>query len=84
MKEGSVVKHIVQRTKAARRGHPTLVQGSILWLIVYPGGRFYHYGYVLKSTAEKVKERLVGDLKEIEWNSTNDPENVLQSWSELP
>lgn len=74
------------RRKPARRGHPALEAGSLLWLIEYSNNppRYYHYGYVLKTTAAKVMSRLTGTQNELDWNSFNDPEQVLQAWNEPP
>jgi hypothetical protein len=82
MTKGNIVQHRTQRRKPARRGHPALEAGSLLWLIQYPNGRFYTYGYVLKVSAAKVKDRLEGTQREIEFNSVADPELVLQAWTD--
>lgn len=82
MKDGRIVAHRTMSRKPARRGHPALEAGSILYLIQYPDGRFFHYGYVLQSAANKVKTNLTGDEQERAFNSTSDPERVVQSWIE--
>lgn len=86
MKAGRVVEIVTTRRKPARRGHPALEAGSRLWVIEYPTRppRYFTYGYVLKTTAAVVKDRLTGDQREIEFNSTTDLDRILQAWSEPP
>jgi hypothetical protein len=85
MVNGRIVQYRTKQRKPARRGHPALEAGSLLWLIEYPTNppRYFTYGYVLKISAAKVKDRLTGDSTEIEFNSTTDPERVMQTWSEV-
>jgi hypothetical protein len=80
MNDGRVVQYRTLRRHPARRGHPALEAGTILWLIEYPNGRLFTYGYVLKVSAAKVKASLTGTQQEIDFNSVSDPEAVMQSW----
>ena len=79
---GRVVCHRTTQRRPARRGHPALEAGSLLYLIQYPDGSFFRNGYVPQSSAKKVMANLTGDDQERAFNSTRDPEHVLQTWTD--
>lgn len=78
-----IVKYRTLKDKSARRGHPAIIVGTILYLIQYNDKSYFNYGYVLESSSKKVASRLTGGSLERNYNSTKNPEDVLQTWVEL-
>jgi len=75
-----VVEYKIKRRKNARRGHPSIERGTIIYLIQYQDKRVFHYAYMKKDDANLVKDRMLMNIDDplIAWNFINDPEATKQ------
>lgn len=74
-----IVPYVTKEVWPARRGHPVIVAGTVVYTIELDG-RVYAYSYLQKSDAETVvatMQKTGIDLEHYKWNFKEDPEKSL-------